>query len=211
MGSNKFAAELVAETKADTKKRLSEIQLAASAKENQATVLLSQAEGKVATMLRKKRQFETQLKELELFSHLSENRRDILVSTTENQDGNSNEEERIRLMMLADSILHDVPGGGRGPDGGFVLADRTIRKDELLRVQHEPKRQNEQVQTHVSQKDAVRKDRAAQDDSQRVRLHQQRSPKSRRDSSSQGRRKNSKREEEENSEDDDAFLDRILS
>lgn len=145
-GSNKFSAELVADTKANIKTRLSEIQLTTSVNEKRAIVLLNEAEGKVSTMLQEKRKFKTKIKELELFSQLSENDGEILL--TENDD-----EERIRFMMLADSIMHNIPNS---PDG-VVLADHEFRKDELLRLRRddEPKRNKERTRSQNFRPDPV--------------------------------------------------------
>jgi hypothetical protein len=91
------AAELVATTKVETQTVLADSQLQSTLNKTQAQKIISNAEGKIAPMLAKKKEYETRLREVQVYEHLADNPH-LIISGSSNED--------VNLLAVADSILH---------------------------------------------------------------------------------------------------------
>jgi hypothetical protein len=91
------AAELVATTKVETQTVLADSQLQSTLNKTQAQKIISNAEGKIAPMLAKKKEYETRLREVQVYENLADNPH-LIISGSSNED--------VNLLAVADSILH---------------------------------------------------------------------------------------------------------
>lgn len=91
------AAELVATTKVETQTVLADSHLQSTLNKTQAQKIISNAEGKIAPMLAKKKEYETRLREVQVYENLADNPH-LIISGSSNED--------VNLLAVADSILH---------------------------------------------------------------------------------------------------------
>ena len=78
--AEKEAAELLANTKLEVQTLLAESELIRAQNKAKAELLISIAEGKIAPWIEKKKLYETQMKQIEVFDSLAMNDKLILIS-----------------------------------------------------------------------------------------------------------------------------------
>jgi len=102
-GANKDAQQLKAETDLFESQRTSEAKLEAARNEAKAVELMAKAEGVAAPMVEARKQYETKLKQMKVWSSLAKNP-DLVIS------GESDVE--LNTLMLSDAILNDKANEG---------------------------------------------------------------------------------------------------
>jgi len=101
--ANKEAQQLKAETDLFESQRTSEAKLEAARNEAKAVELMAKAEGVAAPMVEARKQYETKLKQMKVWSSLAKNK-DLVIS------GESDVE--LNTLMLSDAILNDKANEG---------------------------------------------------------------------------------------------------
>lgn len=118
--AEKEAAELLANTKLEVQTLLAESELIRAQNKAKAELLISIAEGKIAPWIEKKKLYETQMKQIEVFDSLAMNDKLIL---------NGNADDDVNLIAVADSILAETANGsGIENNKGKMLAEMSIMK-----------------------------------------------------------------------------------
>jgi len=104
--ARKYCAELLATIKLEAQGVLSEADLRSAENIAMADTLLSEAEGKMAPWLEKKREHTTQLKRLKVYEQVGES--GLILGATDDDEEN--------VVAVADAILRNEDGGGEEPD-----------------------------------------------------------------------------------------------
>jgi len=102
--AEKEAAELLATTNLEVQTLLASSEITRAQNVANAELLISLAEGKIAPWIEKKKAYETQMKEVDVYKNLARNDKLIL---------NGSNDDVVNLIAVADSILSDTKDEGK--------------------------------------------------------------------------------------------------
>ena len=117
--AEKEAAELLANTELEISTLLANSALTSSQNTAKAELVVSIAEGKIAPWIEKKKEYETKMKQMEVYENLAQNQKLIL---------NGSHDDETNLIVVADSILSDMDGGKFHSERSKLMAEMSIIK-----------------------------------------------------------------------------------
>jgi len=115
--AQKEAAELLANTRLETETALSKAKIQASKNAAKIQMVISNAEGKIAPWLKQKNEFESQLRELEVFDELSLNK-DLII--------NASKDDGVNLVVVADAILQHEANENNSSERSELMAELAL-------------------------------------------------------------------------------------